>query len=284
MPKKKNLKPKKWLETRKKLKLFWEALTMIVIEGITIVVLLIMIMINISVYTETSPFEILADLGRKITSVSMAAQNALRNDPGAIYDTQPKQPHENEVAGKMSKLGQNSNDSCFTRVEAGAAKTVIFPNTSNYTKINNYFKAIKSPLQGYGKVFTDLGKKYQIDADVPVCMISAESSGGKDLTTNYNYANYGNDDGGNRRAYDSVYEGVDIIFWALAYENYQKNNHTIGDLSNGGRIAQGKKTSDEKNVFVWATDAGNWNTTVKKCLSELKGAPVDESYQFRLNK
>ena len=98
------------------------------------------------------------------------------------------------------------------------------------------------------------------------------------LTTPNNWSNVGNNDRGDRIGYETPQEGIEAIFKALTNQ-YQKNSNVIGHFSNGGR-----KVVGQHNSSVYATSDFNWNNNVKLCMIELKGEPIDERYNVRINK
>jgi len=76
-------------------------------------------------------------------------------------------------------------------------------------------------LKDRGQTFVDVGFDYGIDPDLLVCIAFADSGLGNDLTTDYNYGNVGNNDRGDRVAYDNVTDGVAAIAEVL-------NNQYLG--------------------------------------------------------
>ena len=109
-----------------------------------------------------------------------------------------------------------------------------------------------------------------IDRDMVICIGFAESSLGKFLSTNNNIGNVGNNDRGDRIAYNNPFNWARLI--ALTLNNqYLGNYHTIKQLSRYGN-------EDGK---IYASSPINWQSNVQKCLSKIKGFYVPEDYPFR---
>ena len=109
-----------------------------------------------------------------------------------------------------------------------------------------------------------------IDRDMVICIGFAESSLGKFLSTNNNIGNVGNNDRGDRIAYNNPFNWARLI--ALTLNNqYLGDYHTIKQLSRYGN-------EDGK---IYASSPINWQSNVQKCLSKIKGFYVPEDYPFR---
>lgn len=109
-----------------------------------------------------------------------------------------------------------------------------------------------------------------IDRDVIICIGFAESTLGRYLATDNNIGNVGNNDRGDRIAFNSP------LFGAMMIPNTLNNSHlghyhTIKQLSRYGN----------KDGKVYASSPINWQTNVTKCLSQIKGYYVPEDYPFR---
>lgn len=138
---------------------------------------------------------------------------------------------------------------------------------------------ISSPIPV--EVFIDTERRMNCDADLLVAITGADSSYGKNLTTDFNPGNVGNTSGGARRGFDSWQEGVDAICSTLNNQ-YLGNTMLIGELSNGGRDALGLPSCGGENK-CYAHSAESWNRNVLAILSELKGQTIREDYTFRRN-
>ncbi len=90
------------------------------------------------------------------------------------------------------------------------------------------------------------------------------------MATNNNIGNVGNDDSGNRIAFDSPLFGAMMIPSTLN-NSHLGHYHTIKQLSRYGN----------KNGKVYASSPINWQTNVTKCLSQIKGYYVPEDFPFR---
>lgn len=109
-----------------------------------------------------------------------------------------------------------------------------------------------------------------IDRDMVICIGFAESSLGKFLSTSNNIGNVGNNDRGDRIAYNNPFNWARLI--ALTLNNqYLGDYHTIKQLSRYGN-------EDGK---IYASSPINWQSNVQKCLSKIKGFYVPEDYPFR---
>lgn len=109
-----------------------------------------------------------------------------------------------------------------------------------------------------------------IDRDMVICIWFAESTLGKFLATDNNIGNVGNNDRGDRIAYNNPYNGARLI--ALTLNNqYLWNYHTIKQLSRYWN-ADGK---------IYASSPINWQSNVQKCLSKIKGYYIPEDFPFR---
>lgn len=109
-----------------------------------------------------------------------------------------------------------------------------------------------------------------IDRDMVICIWFAESTLGKFLSTNNNIGNVGNNDRGDRIAYDNPYNGARLIPLTLNNQ-YLGHYHTIKQLSRYGN-ADGK---------IYASSPINRQTNVQKCLSKIKWFYIPEDYPFR---
>lgn len=109
-----------------------------------------------------------------------------------------------------------------------------------------------------------------IDRDMVICIWFAESTLGKFLATDNNIGNVGNNDRGDRIAYNNPYNGARLIPLTLNNQ-YLGNYHTIKQLSRYGN-ADGK---------IYASSPINWQSNVQKCLSKIKGYYIPEDFPFR---
>ena len=108
------------------------------------------------------------------------------------------------------------------------------------------------------------------DRDMVICIGFAESTLGKFLATDNNIGNVGNNDRGDRIAYNNPFNGARLIPLTLNNQ-YLGNYHTIKQLSRYGN-------SDGK---IYASSPINWQSNVQKCLSKIKGYYVPEDFPFR---
>ncbi len=109
-----------------------------------------------------------------------------------------------------------------------------------------------------------------IDRDVVICIGFAESTLGNYLATSNNIGNVGNDDSGNRIAFDSPLFGARMIPNTLN-NSHLGHYHTIKQLSRYGN----------HSWKVYASSPINWQTNVTKCLTQIKWYYVPEDFPFR---
>ncbi len=112
-----------------------------------------------------------------------------------------------------------------------------------------------------------------VDPTFVLCVGFAESTLGKNLTTNGNIGNVGNTDSGARRDYGDSRSGIRAISSVL-------NNTWLG----------GYATIDQLSGWwnpigpIYASSQTNWHENVMKCMSALKGKYVGNKANFRLSR
>lgn len=112
-----------------------------------------------------------------------------------------------------------------------------------------------------------------VDPTFVLCVGLAESTLGKNLTTNGNIGNVGNTDSGARRDYGDSRSGIRAISSVL-------NNTWLG----------GYATIDQLSGWwnpigpIYASSQTNWHENVMKCMSALKGKYVGNKANFRLSR
>lgn len=134
------------------------------------------------------------------------------------------------------------------------------------TFLNNYAVGVYKDLAFWDQVVAGTN----IDRDMVICIGFAESTLGKFLATDNNIGNVGNNDRGDRIAYENPYNGARLIPFTLNNQ-YLGNYHTIKQLSRYGN-------SDGK---IYASSPINWQSNVQKCLSKIKAYYVPEDFPFR---
>ena len=110
-----------------------------------------------------------------------------------------------------------------------------------------------------------------IDVDVGICIAFAESTLGRHLSTKDNIGNVGNNDRGDRIAYNSPMAGARLIYTTLN-NRYLGQYHILLDYNGYGN-------PDGKN---YATSQYNWQNNVTKCLTMIKGYYIPDEYPVRL--
>lgn len=112
-----------------------------------------------------------------------------------------------------------------------------------------------------------------VDPTFVLCVGLAESTLGKNLTTNGNIGNVGNTDSGARRDFEDSRSGIRAISSVL-------NNTWLG----------GYATIDQLSGWwnpvgpIYASSQTNWHENVMKCMSALKGKYVGNKANFRLSR
>ncbi|MBP6921190.1 peptidoglycan DD-metalloendopeptidase family protein [Candidatus Gracilibacteria bacterium] len=112
-----------------------------------------------------------------------------------------------------------------------------------------------------------------IDPTFVLCIGLAESTLGKNLTTDGNIGNVGNTDSGARRDYDGPREGIRAISSVL--NNRWLGRYTTIDQLSGWGNPIGP---------IYASSQTNWHENIVKCMSAIKGKYVGNKANFRLTK
>ena len=110
-----------------------------------------------------------------------------------------------------------------------------------------------------------------IDVDVGICIAFAESTLGRHLSTSNNIGNVGNNDRGDRIAYESPMGGARRIYTTLN-NTYLGQYHILLDYNGYGN-------PDGKN---YATSKYNWQNNVTKCLTMIKGYYIPDEFPVRI--
>jgi hypothetical protein len=105
-----------------------------------------------------------------------------------------------------------------------------------------------------------------------MCVWFAESSLGKNLTTNGNIGNVGNTDSGDRRDYSDPQNGIRAIA-SVVNNNWLGGYTTIDQLSGWGN----------PKWPIYASSRTNWHENIVKCMSAIKQKYVWNTSAFRLN-
>lgn len=139
--------------------------------------------------------------------------------------------------------------------------------------IANYGRADHANLDNSGHIWVEMQDKYKIKADVAVCISVADTGLGGSLKTKYNYGNVANTDSGNTRAYSSIEQGIEAIFWVVS-ENIP-NAETVCDLNWG---------CAKKRPYYATSANGNWARNVTSCLVKLNNdTSINKYYNIKSN-
>jgi len=129
-------------------------------------------------------------------------------------------------------------------------------------------------------------KENGIKPEMVLAISWSDSTCGKNLTTNWNFGNYGNNDRGDRRGYPNAFSGYKAIVDGLANGTHMTGLYRLGELSQGGRSVLGTQFScaDAPTPYkCWASSEYNWNHNAKAALQIITGdMRLDESWEFRL--
>jgi murein DD-endopeptidase MepM/ murein hydrolase activator NlpD len=112
-----------------------------------------------------------------------------------------------------------------------------------------------------------------IDPTFVLCVGLAESTLGKNLTTDGNIGNVGNTDSGARRDYDAPRSGIRAI--STVVNNQYLWKYTTIDQLSGWWNPIGP---------IYASSQTNWHENIVKCMSAIKWRYVGNSATFRLTK
>lgn len=156
-----------------------------------------------------------------------------------------------------------------------------------------YLKENADPiLHDKGVVFYDAGTSQGITPELLVCIVQADTSGGKSLKSKNNVGNVGNNDRGDTREYETIDDAIYAVGRVLN-NDLMGGNVIVGELSGNGLAAiRGLDITKDPNPCIaqsmpnkcYASSYGSsgfWNANVISCLSDITGEDVDESYYFR---
>lgn len=133
--------------------------------------------------------------------------------------------------------------------------------------LNTYAVGVyKSP-----EFWQDASDGTNIDVDVGICIAFAESTLGRNMTTEYNLGNVGNNDRWDRIAFKWPMVGARLIYTTLN-NRYLWQYHILLDYN-------GYWNPDGKN---YATSKYNWQNNVTKCLSMIKWYYVPDDFPVRI--
>ena len=110
-----------------------------------------------------------------------------------------------------------------------------------------------------------------IDPTFVMCVWFAESTLGKNLTTDGNIGNVGNTDSGARKNFDDAKSGIHAIA-AVVNNNWLWGYKTIDQLSGWGN----------PKWPIYASSRTNWHENIVKCMSAIKQKYVWNNSPFRL--
>lgn len=145
--------------------------------------------------------------------------------------------------------------------------------------------AIASPLvAGSLPIWRKYGEQYGVDYTLPICIAWADSHLGAALKTKNNVGNIGNNDRGDTKSFDSLDEGIMLIFWHMKHGQWLNGHDMIGTMSNEGRTRLGLPNCNntKSSQKCYATSQYVWSTNVINCMSAIHDKQIDENYLFRI--
>lgn len=122
-------------------------------------------------------------------------------------------------------------------------------------------------------LWEDAAAGHAVDLDMGICIATAESGMGRNLSSARNVGNVGNNDRGDRIDLWWAIEGASLIYYALENE-YLWSYPTLFNLSGYGN----------KSGPIYASSEFNWQNNIMKCLTSIKGYRIPEEYPIRLMK
>lgn len=149
--------------------------------------------------------------------------------------------------------------------------------------IDGFLLEQQSPMAGQGRVFVDLGVKYNRHPYAVLAITGADTSFGKHLATPFNPGNVGNTDScptcGN--GHDSWASGIEAIFQTLT-NNYLGNATKLCHLSYGGwRVCP--EASTFMNGKIYASSPENWERNTNYWFSYLLLQPYSNQFSIILS-
>ena len=116
-------------------------------------------------------------------------------------------------------------------------------------------------------VFVQARNRYWIKEEVLACIAWADSDMGNANKSTNNIMNYGNNDRGQTRWYDSVLSSVMGAAHWLSEWKYLSRNNTIWELSWWGRQYLWLQSCSVSWQYCYATSPINWRRNVNNCLT-----------------
>lgn len=168
--------------------------------------------------------------------------------------TQPKLPDE------FNSSGEKHTDVFIPSGENKKSKVRDFVNKN----------CSKSVSEVFDKSY-EYAISRNIKPEIVYAIALADTGCGKNLTTKNNITNISNNDRGNRRGFNSVYDAWVASVNALD-NKWMGKNRTIADLSNGGKKKTGSKYSCRTapvGFKCWATSEYNWHKNTTRALRSM---------------
>jgi hypothetical protein len=114
------------------------------------------------------------------------------------------------------------------------------------------------------------GKNNWILPELAICIAKADTNLWKQLKSQNNLWNVGNNDRGNTITYDSEYRAIEWIYRVL-------NNQYLWNYTQLGQLSR-KHNKDWK---IYASSPENWFNNVANCIGSIRWEQIDEYFNFR---
>lgn len=190
----------------------------------------------------------------KLAVASLAAVGVLSGNPGVAAEV-PGIPVKSETA----------------RVDPKKLTLADY-----YVPLDNWLKAKGSPLAGHAKELVEESRAGRIDPDFVLAVGYAETNlgigGVRQRGSEYNLWSVASFDSTNTTLHPTNFRN------AIRLTVRTLNNELLGRWTTVGQLSGYRNPRGP----VYATSpTGNWERNVTRILSELKGRPIDYTYQFR---
>lgn len=144
-----------------------------------------------------------------------------------------------------------------------------------YLEGSDRLERMKELLRDYDKEylyesFFWWGKNNWILPELAICIAKADTNLWKQLKSQNNLWNVGNNDRGNTITYDSEYRAIEWIYRVL-------NNQYLWNYTQLGQLSR-KHNKDWK---IYASSPENWFNNVANCIGSIRWEQIDEYFNFR---
>lgn len=147
----------------------------------------------------------------------------------------------------------------------------VYTAEDYWKPLDAWLKSQGSPLDG--RAFWEIGNRYKIDPDFLIAITGAETNfcKVKQRGSQFNCGSVGSYDSTSTTYPANSYEhGIELIARTL-------NNDLLGKYNTVGQLSRAHNPTGP----VYATSPVNWERNTLHYLSQIKGKPVDHTYNFR---